>query len=591
MSKNLDQVYIANPITSNASTDLMYFMQSPYTAGTDAAMTYANFSAQFGAPYTAAALTKTDDTNVTLTLGGTPSTSLLHATSLTLGWTGQLGVARGGTAAASFTAYSVICGGTTSTGALQSVASVGTSGQVLTSNGASALPTFQTVSAGVTASQVQNQSFSSAVDAGSANAYAITLSPAVTSYAEGQLFTFRAANNNTTASTLAVNGLAAKAIYVAGTNALVGGEIIGGSTYLVEYNGAAGGFFLINPSILIPSQASQIQNQAFTYAVDSGAANAYVVTLSPALGAYVDGQIVSFRAANANSGATTIAVNGLAAKAIVTNANGALIGGEILLHGSYNVEYNSSFGKFVLLNSSASGGGGGGAIKTNVQTFSANGSQTYTPTANLLWCTVEMVAEGGGGGGAVGAANSYGGAAAGGDYVRKNYTSANIGASAAIVLSVGNAVGGSGNSAGTNGGNSTFTPAGTGSVITAHGGLAGGSPSGGTKPGSTGSTGSSTGDVIIQSSQGMDSYQVDATSGGLLKAVVGSGGNSFLGQGAQSQIIGYALTGTENIAGNNAVQGYGGGGGGAFTNGASSTAQTGGTGGGGYCIVTEYLSM
>jgi len=46
---------------------------------------------------TPAALTKTDDTNVTLTLGGTPSTSLLAATSLTLGWTGQLSVARGGT--------------------------------------------------------------------------------------------------------------------------------------------------------------------------------------------------------------------------------------------------------------------------------------------------------------------------------------------------------------------------------------------------------------------------------------------------------------------------------------------------------------
>ncbi len=44
-----------------------------------------------------AALTKTDDTNVTLTLGGTPATSLLAATSLTLGWTGQLGLTRGGT--------------------------------------------------------------------------------------------------------------------------------------------------------------------------------------------------------------------------------------------------------------------------------------------------------------------------------------------------------------------------------------------------------------------------------------------------------------------------------------------------------------
>ncbi len=97
MSKNLAQVFITNPITSNAASDLMYFSA---TGTIDAAMTYANFAAQFGAPYTAAALTKTDDTNVTLTLGGTPATALLHAASLTLGWTGTLAYSRGGLGAA-----------------------------------------------------------------------------------------------------------------------------------------------------------------------------------------------------------------------------------------------------------------------------------------------------------------------------------------------------------------------------------------------------------------------------------------------------------------------------------------------------------
>ena len=43
---------------------------------------------------TPGALTKTDDTNVTLTLGGSPSTALLQATSLTLGWTGTLADSR-----------------------------------------------------------------------------------------------------------------------------------------------------------------------------------------------------------------------------------------------------------------------------------------------------------------------------------------------------------------------------------------------------------------------------------------------------------------------------------------------------------------
>ena len=49
-----------------------------------------------GADITGAALTKTDDTNVTLTLGGTPATSLLRAASITVGWSGVLAVGRGG---------------------------------------------------------------------------------------------------------------------------------------------------------------------------------------------------------------------------------------------------------------------------------------------------------------------------------------------------------------------------------------------------------------------------------------------------------------------------------------------------------------
>ncbi len=57
-------------------------------------------------------------------------------------------VAGGGTGVTSNTAYAVLCGGTTSTNPIQSIASVGTSGQVLTSNGAGALPTFQAASGG-----------------------------------------------------------------------------------------------------------------------------------------------------------------------------------------------------------------------------------------------------------------------------------------------------------------------------------------------------------------------------------------------------------------------------------------------------------
>lgn len=54
-----------------------------------------------------------------------------------------LTVSNGGFGVSSNTAYAVLTGGTTSTNPVQSIASVGSAGQTLESNGASALPTFQ----------------------------------------------------------------------------------------------------------------------------------------------------------------------------------------------------------------------------------------------------------------------------------------------------------------------------------------------------------------------------------------------------------------------------------------------------------------
>lgn len=68
---------------------------------------------------TPAALTKVDDTNVTLTLGGTPATALLQATSLTLGWAGTLADGRIASATNWNTAY---------TNRITSLTTTGTSG-------------------------------------------------------------------------------------------------------------------------------------------------------------------------------------------------------------------------------------------------------------------------------------------------------------------------------------------------------------------------------------------------------------------------------------------------------------------------------
>ena len=85
----------------------------------------------------------------TLTAGGLNNTALTASkpvfsdASKNLVSTGTVPVDQGGTGLATTTAYSVVFTGTTSTGNFQASAGPGTSGHVLTSNGAGALPTFQ----------------------------------------------------------------------------------------------------------------------------------------------------------------------------------------------------------------------------------------------------------------------------------------------------------------------------------------------------------------------------------------------------------------------------------------------------------------
>lgn len=86
------------------------------------------------------------------------------ATNSAINTANPIAVASGGTGDATLTAYAVLCGGTSSTGPVQSIASVGTSGQVLTSNGAGALPTFQSFTGSLALLQTQDASSSASLD-------------------------------------------------------------------------------------------------------------------------------------------------------------------------------------------------------------------------------------------------------------------------------------------------------------------------------------------------------------------------------------------------------------------------------------------
>ena len=117
----------------------MPFKFNPFTGELDLVSDADNFIGQIDADSGSA----TPTGGVINLLGGDGIITSAAGDTVTVSMITPVTVSNGGTGRTSATEYSVICGGTTSTSAHQSVASVGTTGQVLTSNGAAALPTWQ----------------------------------------------------------------------------------------------------------------------------------------------------------------------------------------------------------------------------------------------------------------------------------------------------------------------------------------------------------------------------------------------------------------------------------------------------------------
>lgn len=78
------------------------------------------------------------------------------------------------------------------------------------------------------------------------------------------------------------------------------------------------------------------------YVVDSGAANAYVITPVPAITAYVAGQQFTFLVGNTNTGASTLNVNGLGAIAITKNVSSPLSANNLTVGAIATVSYDGT---------------------------------------------------------------------------------------------------------------------------------------------------------------------------------------------------------------------------------------------------------
>ena len=92
--------------------------------------------------------------------------------------------------------------------------------------------------------QLQNAPVATLITVSGADTITGTLVQTLTAYATGQQFSFVAAGTNTTAVTLNIDGLGAKAVTRTGAVALAAGALVSGQMAIVEYDGTR--FQLIN---------------------------------------------------------------------------------------------------------------------------------------------------------------------------------------------------------------------------------------------------------------------------------------------------------------------------------------------------------
>jgi len=136
------------------------------------------------------------------------------------------------------------------------------------------------------------------------------------------------------------------------------------------------------PTYASPSTANT------NYIADTGAVNALVATLSPALAAYAAGVLVQVKVANTNTGATTINVNSLGAKTIKKGGGATdLVAGDIVAGQVISLEYDGTNFQLQSPSALALNSNGSGANLTNLPNSVTYKNGTTTRDASLASST------------------------------------------------------------------------------------------------------------------------------------------------------------------------------------------------------------
>lgn len=243
------------------------------------------------------------------------------------------------------------------------------------------------------------------VDTGTVNAMVATTSSPPASLTTGTQVNVMAANTNTGNVTFNFAGFGAIAVKNEGAQ-IKPGQIVAGGIYTLIYDAtqwqllAAGldaaattaqaGIVALaaNSDVVAGTDAAKavtsqgvakaVQSGGYNYAVDSGAVNAAIVTLTPAPAAYTAGLVVEVKIGTTNTGATTINVNGLGAKAIQSNG-AALVAGQLVAGQVYSLVYDGT--NFQLQTTSA----------PTIVAFSFSGTGGYIQWSNGFKIQVQQI--------------------------------------------------------------------------------------------------------------------------------------------------------------------------------------------------------